>query len=68
MRQRIARDAASSMFTDADPDSREASWRQWQQTGPSGEWHLMRGGTPPDRVGEPVTAVVLRRIERRDDD
>lgn len=39
-----------------------------RRAGPSGEWHLMRGGTPPDRVDEPFTAAVLRRIEYSDED
>lgn len=26
-----------------------------------GDWSLMKGGTPPEPVGGPVTAVVLRR-------
>ncbi len=42
---------------------REAA-RQVEQ----GEWTLMRDGTPPAPVGEPVTAAVLRRNQRRDDD
>ena len=39
-----------------------------QHTGPRGPWRLVRDGAPPVLVGEPVTAVVLRRIERRDED
>ena len=34
----------------------------------SGEWTLMRDGVPPVLVGGPVTAVLLSRIERDDDD
>jgi hypothetical protein len=33
-----------------------------------GDWTLMRDGTPPAPVGEPVPAAVLRRNQRRDDD
>ena len=39
-----------------------------QRTGPRGPLRLVRDGAPPVLVGEPFAAVVLRRIERRDED
>jgi hypothetical protein len=33
-------------------------------TGPHGPWRLVQGGTPPTIVGEPVTAVVLSRVNQ----
>lgn len=63
IKQRTARDAAGAMFTDADPDSREASWRQWQQTGDV--WRETRDSLNiPDDAGEYAEglAAILRRI------
>lgn len=63
IKQRIARDAAGSMFTDPDPESREAAWRQWQQT--SGVWRETRDNlNVPDDAGEHAAglAAILRKV------
>jgi len=63
MRQRIARGAGGSMFTDLDPESREGAFRQWQQT--NGVWRETRDSlNTPEDAGEHAAglAAILRRI------
>ena len=51
------------MFTDPDPESREAAWRQWQQTGDV--WSETRDSLNiPDDAGEHAGGLeaILRRI------
>ena len=63
IKQRTARAAASAMFTDPDPESREAAFRQFQQTGDV--WRQTRDSlNVPDDAGEYAAglAAILRRI------
>lgn len=65
MRQRINRDAAGSMFSDPDPDSRLAAWNQWQQTSISSVWRDTRDSmNVPDDAGEYAEGLrlILARI------
>ena len=60
---RTARAAAAAMFTDPDPDSREAAWRQFHQVGDV--YAEIRDSLQvPDDAGEYAgkVAAILRRI------
>ena len=60
---RTARAAAAAMFTDPDPDSREAAWRQFHQVG--NVYAEIRDSLQvPDDAGEYAgkVAAILRRI------
>ena len=63
MRQWISRDSAGSMFSDEDPDSRLAAWRQWEHT--NGVWDETRDIlNVTDDAGEHAAglAAILKRI------